>query len=206
MRPSLSERHWPPKLAEEEFQEPMHAGENGGPRQENGDARSRPETCAEGQTSRPRQRFCCRRPEGQQTLDTQREIVVTSAERSVEKRRTRSRPHSRHTQERRGERERPLRISAHGCIVGSPLRELCPTPLEGSATAEEGNGSRRKKEKEPLEIVTREAMSIFVLPGQVELLGGKRTNHTLRREQAWTEDTDERQERSALLDQHYHPP
>src|SRR6266481_5628080 len=45
----------------------MHAGESCGPRQENGDARSRPETCAEGQTSRPRQRFCCRRPEGEQT-------------------------------------------------------------------------------------------------------------------------------------------
>jgi hypothetical protein len=126
--------------------------------------------------------------------------VVGREKRGVKAGQRRLSTHAREAQECRGERERSIAISAHGFIVRSPLRILCPVPLERGENLEEGDGSWCKKEKQPLQIIARSTMCTLVLQSQVELFRGKRTEHCLRNDQPWTEDADERQERCVPLD------
>jgi hypothetical protein len=71
--------------------------------------------------------------------------------------------------------------------------------VERSETPEERDGSRRKKEQEAFEIVARDAMSVFVLQSQAQLLAGKRMQHGSGDHQAWPEDTHKRQERAIFF-------
>ena len=175
-----------------------------GPREEDADANNYSETRADGERSRSRERFCAQRLRlhGEQAFDASGEIVIASAKRSVEKRKSRSRTHSRYAEERCRQRKRAMRISAHGFIISSPLRKLCPNPLDGRKTAEQGNWSWRQKKKEALEIIARTAMRIFVLQSQVQLFRGKRTEHGLRNDQSRMKDAGERQERSVFFHNH----
>jgi hypothetical protein len=86
-------------LAEEEFQEPMDGREGCRPRQEDGDANSCPEARADNERSCARERFCLKRLNLEQAINTRGKILVIGAEGGVKKRQTRSCTHSRDTQE-----------------------------------------------------------------------------------------------------------
>jgi hypothetical protein len=134
------------KLAEEEFEKPMHEKETCWPGREDGERDSRQEARADRDRACLPEWFQRKRLKVEQAVHTRRKIAVAGAERSVEKRETWSSTHSRHSQERYGERERPLGISADGFIVRSPLRELCPIPFEQSESLKKRDGTRNKQE------------------------------------------------------------
>jgi len=92
-----------------------------------------------------------------------------------------------------------VRIAAHSVIVRGPFRKPNPVALEGRETAEKGDRSRSKKQKEALEIITRDSMSILVPQSQPELFRGKRTEHGLRDHQAWTKNAGKHQKRRGFL-------
>jgi hypothetical protein len=139
--PPASRRNWVHfnesrcrKLVQQKFQEAVHQRESCGPHQQHASTNSYSETGGECERSRRRAMLCRKRLEAEQALNSRGEIMIIGGKRSDQKGKTRRRTHSRYPQERRCKRQRTVRISAHGFIVGSPFREFCPRTLDGGKT------------------------------------------------------------------------
>src|SRR5437899_6048406 len=78
--------------------------------------------------------------------------------------------------------------------------DVCSSDLERGKNAKKRNRSRRQKEREAFEVVARVAMSIFMQQCHLQPLQGKGADQGVRNDQAWTEEADQRKERSIFVD------